>query len=91
MRSLGSVLHITPSRLIIVKLSRPKPIPPLNSEVLDAQGERIGTIVDIIGPVDSPYAVVKPIKPAVLSFVKPSMVLFYRPPRKERRKGGRKR
>ena len=77
-KTLGPVIHVTPSRLIIVRLSNPTELPPLRCEVIDANNELIGHIIDIIGPVASPYAVVKPAKLSILSFVKPSTVLFYR-------------
>ncbi len=94
MRTLGSVLHVTPSKLIIVRLSDPNNIPPLNVEILNASGEKVGVLVDIIGPIESPYAVVKPTSPIALSVAKPSTVLFYRvrsQPKKARRKGGKRR
>jgi len=91
-RTLGPVIHVTPSRLIIVRLSNPTELPPLRCEVVDANSELVGHVIDIIGPVKSPYAVVKPMKLTVLSFVKPSTVLFYRyrKSRKMQRKSRRK-
>ena len=77
-RVLGPVVSVTPSRLVVVKIDNPQNIPRISTEVVDAQGEVIGHIVDIIGPVSSPYAVIKLSKPALVSFVKPSIVLFYR-------------
>ncbi len=92
-RTLGSVLHITPSHLIVVKISRPNEVPPLRCEVIDANNELVGHVVDVIGPVEAPFAIVKPIKLSVLSFVKPSTVLFYRyrVPKARRKRGRRQR
>ncbi|RLG86953.1 MAG: RNA-binding protein [Thermoprotei archaeon] len=87
MRKLGTVLHITPSNLIVVRSSDPSTLPPLGSIVVGADGEAIGRVVDIIGRVDSPYIVVKPLSPSKLSLVSPSTVLFYRV--MSRRKGRR--
>lgn len=64
MKRLGYFLHISPSGRIIVKLSLPSP-PKLGSKVFSSRGELIGVVVDIIGPVKAPYAVVKPIKQEV--------------------------
>ncbi len=90
-RTLGSVLHITPSRLIVVKISKPNEVPPLHCEVIDANNELIGHVIDVIGPVEAPFAVIKPVKLSALSFVKPSTVLFYRcKARKARRKHRRR-
>lgn len=61
MRRLGYFLHTTPSGRVVVKLSSPKP-PRLGSKVLNSRGEVVGILVDVIGPVRSPYGVVKPAK-----------------------------
>ncbi len=63
MRRLGYFLHKTPSGRLVVKLSSPKP-PRLGARVLNSRGEVVGVVVDVIGPVRSPYAVVKPSRPA---------------------------
>jgi RNA-binding protein len=78
LRPLGSVLHITKSKYIVVKLVKADDLPPLGAEVVDANNEVVGRLVDIIGPVTQPYAIVRPLKPSVVSFIKPSMFLFYR-------------
>lgn len=84
---LGPVLHVTPSKLIVVKLSNPKNIPKLGVEVVTASGELVGVLMDIIGPVDKPFAVVKPRGALALSLAKPSVVLYYRvPPAKKPRR-----
>jgi len=77
-RPLGTVLHITRSKYVIVKIHEKKFLPPIGSEVVDANNELMGKVVDVIGPVDSPYAVVKPLRLSMISFIKPSMLLFYR-------------
>ncbi|MEM2007362.1 MAG: Gar1/Naf1 family protein [Sulfolobales archaeon] len=61
MKRLGYILHTTSSGKLIIRLSSSKP-PRLGSKVLNSRGEVIGVLVDVIGPVRSPYAVVKPIK-----------------------------
>lgn len=59
MRRLGYFLHRAPSGKLIVKMYSPK-IPKLGSRVTDSRGRYVGIVVDIIGSIKSPYAVVKP-------------------------------
>ncbi len=56
MQKLGRVSNVTPSQNIIVKTENP---PMLGSEVVDENLIVVGRVFDIIGPVSSPYAVVK--------------------------------
>ena len=57
MQRLGPVLNVTPSQNIIVKTGK---TPQIGSAVVDENLKVIGKIFDIIGPMSSPYAVVKP-------------------------------
>ncbi|MCX8185094.1 MAG: Gar1/Naf1 family protein [Sulfolobales archaeon] len=59
MKRLGYFLHKTPSGRLLVKLSSLKH-PKLGSKILNSSGEVVGVLVDVIGSVRSPYAVVKP-------------------------------
>lgn len=61
MRRLGYFLHIARSGVLIIKLSIKRP-PRIGARVLGPDGRMIGKIVDIIGPVKGPYAVVKPVR-----------------------------
>ncbi|MFA5366097.1 MAG: Gar1/Naf1 family protein [Candidatus Bathyarchaeia archaeon] len=65
MQRLGKVLNVTPSSSLIIKTENP---PKIGSEVVDESLSVVGRVFDIIGPVSSPYTVIKPkIKdPAVL-------------------------
>jgi len=54
---LGRVLNLTPSQNIVVKLEK---TPKLGDAVIDENLNVIGRIFDIIGPVSSPYAVIRP-------------------------------
>jgi len=58
-RRLGYFLHRSPSGKLIVKMTMHK-IPRLGTRVVDSRGRYVGMVVDIIGPVRSPYIVVKP-------------------------------
>lgn len=75
---LGPVEIITKTKLILVKIEKPDFVPGIGNKVLDSNGIEVGRIIDIIGSIDKPFAVVKPASYAVLSAIKPSTVLFYR-------------
>jgi RNA-binding protein len=49
--------NVTPSRNVIVKTEK---APKIGAEVVDENLKIVGKVFDIIGPVSSPYAVVKP-------------------------------
>jgi RNA-binding protein len=57
LQRLGKVISVTPSQSVVVKLDKPQK---LGSAVTDENLQVIGRVFDIIGPVSSPYAVIKP-------------------------------
>jgi RNA-binding protein len=57
LQRLGRVLNVTPSKNLVVKLEK---APKMGAAVIDENLKVIGKIFDIIGPVTSPYAVIKP-------------------------------
>jgi RNA-binding protein len=57
LQRLGKVLHVTPSQNIVVKADKP---PKIGSAVVNENLKIVGKVFDVIGPVSSPYAVVKP-------------------------------
>ena len=56
MQRLGRVLNVTPSQNVVVKIDKP---PKMGAAVIDENLNVVGRIFDIIGPVSSPYAVIK--------------------------------
>ena len=58
MEKLGRVLNVTPSKNIIIKSNK---IPKIGVDVVDERLKVVGRIFDIIGPISSPYIVVKPV------------------------------
>ncbi|MCW4004534.1 MAG: Gar1/Naf1 family protein [Candidatus Bathyarchaeota archaeon] len=56
MQKLGKASNVTPSGNIIIKTANP---PKIGLEVVDENLKVVGRVFDIIGPVSSPYAVVK--------------------------------
>jgi RNA-binding protein len=56
LQRLGKVLHVTPSQNIVVKADK---TPKIGSAVVNEDLNIVGKVFDVIGPVSSPYAVVK--------------------------------
>jgi len=56
MQRIGKALSVTPSNSLIVKTDNP---PKIGCEVTDENLTVIGKVFDIIGPVSSPYVVIK--------------------------------
>jgi RNA-binding protein len=61
LRRLGTVLHISHRGSIIVRTEK---VPPVGNKsiVLDKRAQEIGTIIDVFGPVKSPYVAIRPKK-----------------------------
>ncbi len=57
MKKIGKILHVTSNGFIIVPTKSP---PKIGSKVVDKKLRTIGVVFDIIGPVNSPFAVIKP-------------------------------
>lgn len=57
LQRLGRVIHVTPSRNIVIKVETPSKI---GEKVVDEKLRQVGTVFDIFGPVSSPYIAVKP-------------------------------
>jgi RNA-binding protein len=57
LQRLGKVLNVTPSQNMVVKLEKAQK---LGAAVIDENLKVVGRIFDVIGPVSSPYAVIKP-------------------------------
>jgi RNA-binding protein len=57
LQRLGMVLNVTPSQNVVVKIDQ---TPRIGAAVVDENLKVVGKVFDIIGPVSSPYAVVKP-------------------------------
>jgi RNA-binding protein len=57
LQRLGKVLSVTPSQNVVVKIDKP---PKLGAVVVDEKLKVVGRVFDVIGPVSSPYAVIRP-------------------------------
>ncbi len=56
MRRLGKVVHFT-KRGLVIRLERE---PKLGEAIYNGERRRVGQLLDIFGPVSSPYALVRP-------------------------------
>ncbi len=59
MKRLGVISHISKSGLLTVRASTP---PRIGARVFLRGKEPVGTVIDVFGPVSSPYVSVKPTK-----------------------------
>ena len=57
MQKLGRVITLTPSQNLVVKTEK---APKIGSSVVDDNLKDVGRVFDIIGPVTSPYVIVRP-------------------------------
>jgi RNA-binding protein len=57
LQKLGKVRALTPSKSLIIKTQK---APKIGSEIVDESLKVVGRVFDVIGPVSTPYAVVKP-------------------------------
>jgi len=80
LQRLGRVINVTPSQNLVVKAEK---APKIGSSVVDESLKVVGRVFDVIGPVTSPYAVVRPVirQPETLS----NKQLYLLPLKKERR------
>lgn len=53
---MGKVLHLVKRGFVVKAVSKPK----LGRPIFDPKKRRVGNIIDVFGPVSSPYALVKP-------------------------------
>ncbi len=79
MQRLGRVVNITSSQNIVIKTEK---TPGIGTNVVDETLQNVGKVFDIIGPVTSPYAVVRPVikEPAKLA----NQLLYLLPSKKVR-------
>jgi RNA-binding protein len=78
---IGRVLHISPSRNIIIKIEK---TPRIGETVVDENLKTVGKVFDIFGPVSSPYAAIRPTISKLEDLTKKT--LYISPQRGERRK-----
>ncbi len=57
MKVAGRILHYTKNKMFVIE-AKSKIIP--ETILINSKGEKIGKVIDVIGPVNRPYLVVKP-------------------------------
>ena len=65
LKKIGEIYRITHDKKIVIKLTSSTSLPPLYITVYDYGMKRIGILYDIIGPVSSPFGLVKPTEEAL--------------------------
>jgi RNA-binding protein len=85
LQRLGLILHISPSHNIIVKVEN---TPRIGETVVDDNLKPIGKIFDILGPVSSPYAAVRPSVRDPEKLVNRTVYIFPSKRRKEKNRYG---
>lgn len=85
MQRLGLVLHISPSRNIIMKVEN---IPKIGETVVDEKLKPVGRVFDILGPVSSPYVAIRPTIHDPYKTVNKPLYLIPSKRRKEKNKYG---
>ncbi|MEM2995059.1 MAG: Gar1/Naf1 family protein [Candidatus Bathyarchaeia archaeon] len=81
MQRIGRVLHISPSRNVIVRIEN---MPQIGATVVDENLAVVGRVFDIFGPVSSPYAAIKPAIGNADKLV--NKMLYVLPSKRERRR-----
>jgi len=92
MRRLGTIVSKTKTGLIVVKSQLKDPRRIVGAIVYDKDMKRVGKIVDVMGPIDSPYVVVKPDSKEIADLIESGYLYYYieRRPRRRGRKAPRK-
>ncbi|GAB6147880.1 H/ACA ribonucleoprotein complex subunit GAR1 [Stetteria hydrogenophila] len=57
---LGRLMHRVPTGHLVARMEPMERLPSLGAKVVDGSGREVGVLADIIGPVASPFAVIKP-------------------------------
>ncbi|MFX0106807.1 MAG: H/ACA ribonucleoprotein complex subunit GAR1 [Candidatus Hodarchaeota archaeon] len=81
MRRLGKVLHVSKQGSLILRTDKTPPMGD-RSIVVDKSAEKIGTIVDVFGPVKNPYVAVRPLEKKRLDRLVGQILYLYRPKRR---------
>lgn len=58
MKEIGRILHYTKSKVFVIEANEKVP---LRTEVFDDREEKVGVVVDVIGPINKPYLVAVPL------------------------------
>jgi len=57
LKEVGRIIHYTKNKVFVIE-AREKLVP--DTVLLDSRGGKLGKVIDVIGPINRPYLVVKP-------------------------------
>ncbi len=83
---IGSISHLTRTGRVVVRVSRADKLPELGSLVYDDKRNPVGRVADIIGPVNQPFLLVKPLDKEKLHELREGQRIYYKPKKPVRRK-----
>jgi len=83
LRRLGQVLHISSDGNLILRAEEPSKI---GAKVIDGHKRRVGVVLDVFGPIDSPYISVKPESADAEGLVGRSLFILQRKKRGRRKR-----
>ncbi len=86
MQRLGLILHVSPSKNMIIKVEK---IPRIGETVVDENLKPVGTVFDLLGPVSSPYVSIRPTVRDPEKLVNKPVYAIPSQKRKEKNKYGR--
>lgn len=86
MQRLGLILHVSPSKNMIVKVER---ISKIGETVVDENLKPVGKVFDLIGPVSSPYLSIRSMVSDPEKLVNKPVYVIPSKRRKEKNKYGR--
>ncbi len=69
LRRLGTAIHSSRSKSLIIKLESENFLPGIGTKIFDKKLSHVGNINDIFGRVSSPYASIKPITSDLTKYV----------------------
>lgn len=58
MKNIGRIIHYTKYKVFVAESKR---MVPLNTTIYDDRKRKIGVVADVIGPINKPYLVIKPL------------------------------
>jgi RNA-binding protein len=86
LQRLGLILHVSPSKNMIVKVEK---ISKIGETVVDENLKPVGKVFDLIGPVSSPYLSIRPVVSDPERLVNKPVYVIPSKRRKEKNKYGR--
>ena len=90
MKKLGRVEQVTRDGNLVISCETPDAPRIIGLSVYDEEMRRMGRVVDLIGRVEKPRAVVKLENPEIASTIKPGALYYYKPVSEGKLRRGRR-